>query len=204
MPGAADHALPIKPVDAFLAGWQAIEQALLRHRGPPFRIVVVGGGAFGAWTALHLREMGHTVTLLDAYGPGNSRATSGDETRQIRCGYGDRELYSQSALRAFTAWRRRQEEFEVDLMVETGRLQLAPEWTASLQATQSTLTKLGVKTERLSSDDIRKRYPQINPEGMGIGAYQARHIVRLAGGELDVTSEPGAGTTFTVRLPAAV
>jgi signal transduction histidine kinase len=39
---------------------------------------------------------------------------------------------------------------------------------------------------------------------MGIGAYQARHIVRLAGGELDVRSEPGAGTTFTVRLPAAV
>jgi putative PEP-CTERM system histidine kinase len=41
-------------------------------------------------------------------------------------------------------------------------------------------------------------------EGMGIGAYQARHIVRLAGGDLDVTSEPGAGTTFTVRLPAAM
>ena len=39
-------------------------------------VVVVGGGAFGAWTALHLREMGHTVTLLDAYGPGNSRATA--------------------------------------------------------------------------------------------------------------------------------
>jgi putative PEP-CTERM system histidine kinase len=41
-------------------------------------------------------------------------------------------------------------------------------------------------------------------EGMGIGAYQARHLVRLAGGEVDVTSEPGVGTTFTVRLPAAL
>jgi len=41
-------------------------------------------------------------------------------------------------------------------------------------------------------------------EGMGIGAYQARDIVRLAGGELDVASELGAGTTFTVRLPAAM
>jgi len=74
---------------------------------PRSSVVVVGGGAFGAWTALTLREMGHSVTLLDAYGPGNSRATSGDETRQIRCGYGDRELYSRSALRAFTAWRTR-------------------------------------------------------------------------------------------------
>ncbi len=41
------------------------------------------------------------------------------------------------------------------------------------------------------------------PAGMGIGAYQARHIVRHAGGELDVSSEVGRGTTFTVRLPAA-
>ena len=65
---------------------------------PRSSVVVVGGGAVGAWTALHLKEMGHTVTLLDAYGPGNSRATSGDETRQIRCGYGDRELYSRSAV----------------------------------------------------------------------------------------------------------
>jgi putative PEP-CTERM system histidine kinase len=39
-------------------------------------------------------------------------------------------------------------------------------------------------------------------KGMGIGAYQARHIIRLAGGEVDVTSKVGAGTTFTVRLPA--
>jgi putative PEP-CTERM system histidine kinase len=41
------------------------------------------------------------------------------------------------------------------------------------------------------------------PTGMGIGAYQARHIVRHAGGELDVVSEVGRGTTFSVRLPAA-
>jgi NADPH-dependent 2,4-dienoyl-CoA reductase/sulfur reductase-like enzyme len=40
-------------------------------------IVVVGAGAFGGWTALYLREMGHAVTLIDQYGPGNARATSG-------------------------------------------------------------------------------------------------------------------------------
>lgn len=135
-------------------------------------VVVVGGGAFGAWTALHLREMGHTVTLFDAYGPGNSRATSGDETRQIRCGYGDRELYSRSALRAFAAWKARQEEFGVSLMMETGRLQLAPDWTPGLRATQATLTKLGRAVEAMTQDDLRKRYPQMNPEGMGVGLLE--------------------------------
>jgi len=135
-------------------------------------VVVVGGGAFGAWTALHLREMGHTVTLLDAYGPGNSRATSGDETRQVRCGYGDRELYSRSAQRALAAWHTRQDEFGVSLIMETGRLQLAPDWTPGLRATQATLTKLGVKVEALTQDDMRRRYPQMNPEGMGVGLLE--------------------------------
>lgn len=37
--------------------------------------------------------------------------------------------------------------------------------------------------------------------GMGMGAYQARHIIRRAGGELEVTSARGRGTTFEVRLP---
>jgi putative PEP-CTERM system histidine kinase len=40
------------------------------------------------------------------------------------------------------------------------------------------------------------------PTGMGVGAYQARHIVRRAGGDVEVTSVRGTGTTFAVRLPA--
>jgi signal transduction histidine kinase len=40
-------------------------------------------------------------------------------------------------------------------------------------------------------------------QGMGIGAYQVRDIVRGAGGEVDVTSTPNVGTTFKVRLPLA-
>jgi putative PEP-CTERM system histidine kinase len=39
--------------------------------------------------------------------------------------------------------------------------------------------------------------------GMGIGAYQVRHVVRSAGGDVEVQSELGVGTTFRVRLPIA-
>jgi glycine/D-amino acid oxidase-like deaminating enzyme len=44
-------------------------------------VIVVGAGCFGAWTAYCLALSGHDVTLVDAYGPGNSRACSGGETR---------------------------------------------------------------------------------------------------------------------------
>ena len=50
-------------------------------------VVVCGAGAFGAWTALDLARRGARVTLADGWGPGNSRASSGDETRVIRAGY---------------------------------------------------------------------------------------------------------------------
>ncbi len=38
-------------------------------------------------------------------------------------------------------------------------------------------------------------------QSMGIGAYQARNYVRTLGGQMEVTSEVGVGTTFFVRLP---
>ena len=37
--------------------------------------------------------------------------------------------------------------------------------------------------------------------GMGIGAYQAQEYVKQIGGSMDVTSEPGVGSCFTIRLP---
>ena len=37
--------------------------------------------------------------------------------------------------------------------------------------------------------------------GMGIGAYQAREFARSMGGNLEIESEPGAGTTVRVLLP---
>src|SRR5229473_888232 len=50
-------------------------------------VAVIGAGAFGGWTALYLLRRGARVTLLDAWGPGNSRASSGGETRVIRGTY---------------------------------------------------------------------------------------------------------------------
>ena len=67
-------------------------------------IAVIGAGAFGGWTALHLLERGARVTLLDAWGPGNSRASSGGETRVMRGTYGPDQPYTEMAARALKLW----------------------------------------------------------------------------------------------------
>jgi putative PEP-CTERM system histidine kinase len=38
-------------------------------------------------------------------------------------------------------------------------------------------------------------------ESMGIGAYQAREYTRMLGGQVEVDSDPGSGTEFSIRLP---
>ncbi len=70
-----------------------------------YDFAVVGAGVFGAWTAYFLRQSGASVALLDAYGPANSRASSGGETRVIRMGYGPDELYTRWAMRSLPLWR---------------------------------------------------------------------------------------------------
>ena len=68
-------------------------------------LLVVGAGVMGAWTALEARRDGRTVTLLDAFGAGHARATSGDQTRISRCGHGADALYSRWARDSRTGWR---------------------------------------------------------------------------------------------------
>jgi len=80
--------------------------AVVTQKSPD--IAVIGAGAFGGWTAYHLRKMGARVTLVDTWGPGNSRSTSGEETRGVRSSYGDRphgELWARWANEAAKSWK---------------------------------------------------------------------------------------------------
>ena len=134
-------------------------------------VVVVGAGAFGGWTALYLREMGHSVTLIDQYGPGNSRATSGGETRQIRAVYGEREIYTKWVIEAFDRWQAREAEWGKQLFFRTGQISLAPDWTHELTETRKVFDRLGVTYEVVPAGDLARRYPQMRTADFGAAMY---------------------------------
>lgn len=136
-------------------------------------VAVVGAGAFGAWTALCLRERGAKVVLLDSYGAGNARQTSGDETRQIRAAYSDREIYTRWANRAFTRWHERQNEFKRRLIFANGVLS-PNEPLAQFEAEKRIFTKLNIPFEVLTSDECRKRWPQGGFDGDERAFYEPR------------------------------
>src|SRR3954471_2211097 len=135
---------------------------------PRAEVVVVGAGAFGGWTALYLREMGHSVTLVDQYGPGNSRATSGGEARQIRAVYGEREIYTTWVLQAFDRWQAREAEWGKKLFYRTGQLSLAPAWTTELIEGRKVFDRLGVKYDVVKPEDLARQYPQMNTKGLAV------------------------------------
>ncbi len=126
-----------------------------------YDVAVIGAGVFGAWTAYKLRQAGASVLLLDAYGPGNSRASSGGESRMIRMGYGPDEIYTRMAQRSLGLW---QELFgeRHNLFVKTGILWLAHDQDPYCEATLATFQRLGINYERLDHDELARRFPQIS------------------------------------------
>ena len=87
--------------------------------------IVVGAGAFGAWSAWFLSERGHRVTLIDAYGPANPRASSADHSRVIRSGYGRDAIYSQWARDSLRDWQWLSRETGRELVTISGALFMA-------------------------------------------------------------------------------
>src|SRR5437870_6158018 len=86
---------------------------------------VVGAGAFGGWTALFLLRAGARVTLVDAWGPGNSRASSGDETRVIRASYGPNSVYTEMVATAIPLWKENERRWNIRLLHQNGALWMA-------------------------------------------------------------------------------
>src|SRR5205823_11566890 len=113
------------------------ERRPTRARDRAADVIVVGAGAFGGWTAYYLMRFGASVKLVDAYGPGNSRSTSGDETRGGRSSYGDKtgglgELWMLWAREAMKRWITFDDEWgrelRLNLFHTTGDLIMRTEW----------------------------------------------------------------------------
>ena len=129
-----------------------------------YDVAVVGAGVFGAWTAYQLARSGRRVVLIDAYGSGNSRSSSGDESRIIRMGYGADEIYTRSALRSLQLWQELIARVDQPLFHRTGVLWLAQKGDIHPIKTAETLRMIGVPFESLTVAEVGRRYPQIGLE----------------------------------------
>jgi len=137
------------------AALDPVQAPVLRGRDSGFDVAVVGAGVFGVWTAYQLQLTGRRVALIDAYGPANARGSSGGQSRVIRMGYGDQEIYTRWSMRSLDLWQA--------LLRRTGRaaqfqrsgvLWMAREQDPLTTSTLETLGRLRVRHERLDRSNL--------------------------------------------------
>lgn len=148
--------------------------------GATSEVVVVGAGVMGAWTALQARRQGWRTTLIDAFGAGHSRATSGDETRIIRASHGADAFYARWSREAREAWIGLGEATRERLFVPAGALWFARAEDGFEAASEATLRQLGIPVERLSPRALTTRWPQLAAGDLAFAVFEPEAGLLLA------------------------
>jgi glycine/D-amino acid oxidase-like deaminating enzyme len=148
-------------------------------------VVIVGAGAFGASLAWRLARGGERVTLIDQFEPGNERASSGGETRLIRCSYGSDGYYAAMARRARALWRELEQESAEDLYLECGLVWFAHQNDGWEAASNAVLTEQGIPVERLDVESAARLFPSFRGDDLSFvllepeaGVLRAQRAVR--------------------------
>jgi glycine/D-amino acid oxidase-like deaminating enzyme len=144
-------------------------------------VAVVGGGVFGASTALALAARGRRVTLLDPGPLPHPLAASTDISKVVRMEYGADSLYAGLADRAIDGWER----WNADLERRGERpvyhacgvlfARLTPIGPGSFEAdSERVLAARGHATERLSGAEIARRFPLLAGGSLVEGIFNRR------------------------------
>ena len=136
------------------------------------QVVVVGAGVFGAWTAHHLSQAGHKVTLVDAHGPAHSRASSGGESRLTRAGYGRDGIYTRMAWDSLPQWKALSEISGLPIFINCGVVFFSHVRDDYFQGAVDVHRELKLPIEELDRAQLQKRFPMIDFEGVEIGLHE--------------------------------
>jgi len=143
-------------------------------------IAVIGAGVFGAWTAHHLQQQGHRVTLIDAWGPAHSRASSGGETRLTRAAYGKDAIYTRMAKDSLPQWLALSAVSGLPILLQCGILFFFPTEEPYVRDSIAAHRELGLATEALGQAEMARRFPMIDFDGISIGLYEPAFGALLA------------------------
>ncbi|MEE3292700.1 MAG: FAD-dependent oxidoreductase [Pseudomonadota bacterium] len=143
--------------------------------------VVVGAGIAGVMTALYLQRRGCSVTLVDRWEPGHSRASSSDYNRILRAIHGSDEMYTRWVREARLRWMELEQELNTELYIECGALILAEEGHSTWEeVTMPTFDKLGVPYVRVEPDELPVRFPQFDFRKVAFGLWEPEAGMVLA------------------------
>lgn len=126
-----------------------------------YDVAVIGAGVFGVWIAERLKKAGATVALIDAYGVGHARASSGGETRVIRFSYGGDPLYTEMSRAALALWQEVSARAATPIFYRTGVLWFSPASDETMAKSLVMLEAMGAAHQKFDRAGLAKAYPQM-------------------------------------------
>jgi len=156
------------------AGGAAVSPGVAKavKRSSKGHVAIVGAGVFGAWTAHHLLERGHKVTLIDAQGPAHSRASSGGESRLTRAAYGKDAIYTRMARDSLAQWKALSAVSGLPILHRCGILFFFQTEEPYVQDSIAAHKEFGLPTEVLDQAEMTRRFPMIDFDDIRIGLYE--------------------------------
>src|SRR5881394_2902481 len=194
------------------AGGAAVSPAVAKtyKRGMKDHVAIVGAGVFGAWTAHHLQQQGHRVTLIDAHGPAHTRSSSGGESRLTRAAYGKDAIYTRMAMDSLPQWQALSAVSGLPIFIPAGILFFFPTEEPYVRDSIAAHKKFGLPTDVMTQAEMTRRFPMIDFDGIRVGLYEpgfgalmARRsvltlvdrFVKAGGTYMKGVSEPPHGTS---------
>jgi glycine/D-amino acid oxidase-like deaminating enzyme len=167
-------------------------------RRKSYDVVVIGAGVFGIWAAYKLHMAGWRVAVVDAVGPAHSGASSGGESRVTRCGYGEKEIYSEWAWRSIGEWQALSARAGLPIFHPTGVLWVHTQPNELVHASARVLSQKNIPFTLLAAHELRRRFPvmRVGNDEAGFfepagGALMARRAIQSLASELSAK-----GVTF--------
>ena len=163
-----------------------------------FDAIVIGTGAMGAATLMHLAARGARVCGLDRFPPGHDRGSSHGQTRLIRMAYFEHPDYVPLLRRAYELWHELEELAGRPLLVESGLLMAGPPDGEVVAGALASAAIHGLPVERLTCGEAMARWPAFQLPEDWAAVHEAR------GGYLFVEECVRAHASEAVRLGARI
>jgi sarcosine oxidase len=126
-----------------------------------YDVAIVGLGGIGSAIAAQSARRGASVIGLEQFGPAHDRGSSHGRSRMIRQAYFEDAAYVPLVLRSYELWRDLEKQSSENLLRITGVLSVGEETSTIISGTQRASAKHGLRLEKWSREEVRRRYPSL-------------------------------------------
>ncbi len=137
-----------------------------------FDTIVLGVGSMGSAACFHLARRGVKVLGIEQFGIPHSLGSHHGDSRMIRLCYYEHPDYVPLLQRAYQLWDELENHSAQRLLHMTGGIYIGPPSSEFIAGTIQAATAHKLDHQRLSRDDLRKRFPQFRVPDDFIGVWE--------------------------------